>query len=182
MKVICSSQGDPHMRRGFVVPILLAMLLSACGYHLAGQGDGAGAIPEDVETVSIEGVGAVAKSLLPALKRPFSRQGRYQVVAAGSVVDEALHAVIRIERGAESFKASAYDQSGIATQYRMSIKGNVRLYRAGKLLWESGIITKSGEVFVTGGPAGIEASRKRIREDLRKEWVLTAWSRINSGF
>lgn len=172
------------MQRGrrVALPVMVAMALSSCGYHLVGHGDGTGAIPGDVATISVQAVGKAAKPFLSGLKHQLEGSDRYKVIDAESVSDEQSHAVIRIEQASESFVPSAYDQSGIATQYRMTIRGNVRLYRAEKMIWESGIISKSGIVFVTGGPTGIEASRKRIQKDLRSEWIMAVSSRIGSGF
>ncbi|MDX8402944.1 MAG: adenosylmethionine-8-amino-7-oxononanoate aminotransferase [Mariprofundaceae bacterium] len=164
------------------VSVMFAMVLSSCGYHLVGHGDDAGAIPEDVTAVSVQATGKTANTFLSGLKHQFERSDRFKVIDAESVIDETSHAVIRIEQASEFFVPSTYDQSGIATQYRMTIRGNIRLYRADRLIWESGLISKSGDVFVTGGPTGLEASRKRILDDLRSEWIFAAWSRIGSGF
>ncbi|HKI59995.1 MAG TPA: LptE family protein [Mariprofundaceae bacterium] len=164
--------------------LITALLLTSCGYHLVGHGDGSGVIPEDVMTVSIKATGEAAQQMGSLLKRQMAGNDRYKVVAvaAADLPDELTHAEMRIEQASESFVPSAYDQSGLATQYRMTIRGNVRLFRQDQKLWESGVITKSGDVFVSGGPTGIESSRKRIREDLQKEWAYAAWGRINSGF
>jgi outer membrane lipopolysaccharide assembly protein LptE/RlpB len=162
--------------------LIVALLLTSCGYHLVGHGDGSGAIPEDVTTVSIKMTGETAQQMGALLKRQMAGSDHYKVVPSADVPDELTHAEMRIEQASEIFVPSAYDQSGLATQYRMTIQANVRLFRQDEKLWESGIISKSGDVFVSGGPTGIESSRKRIREDLQKEWVYAAWGRINSGF
>ncbi|MES0371845.1 MAG: adenosylmethionine-8-amino-7-oxononanoate aminotransferase [Mariprofundaceae bacterium] len=163
----------------FVAAILT---LSSCGYHLVGHGDGTGAVPADVTTVSVQAVGEAAKPFLFDLKHQLEGNDHYKLIDAESVSDEKSHAVIRIEQASESFVPSAYDSSGIAIQYRMTIQGIVRLYRAGSLIWESGVISKSGDVYVTGGPTDVEASRKRIQEELRSEWTVAVSSRISSGF
>jgi len=162
--------------------LIAGLLLSSCGYHLVGQGDGRGVIPEDVLTVSLEAKGETAEQMQLLLKRQMAGSEHYKVVASHDVADEQTHAVLHIEQASESFVPSAYDQSGLATQYRMTIRGSVRLMRQGEKLWDSGVITRSDDVFVAGGPTGIESSRKRIREDLQKEWVYAVWGRINSGF
>ena len=162
--------------------LMVVLLLTSCGYHLVGHGDGSGVIPEDVMTVSIGATGETAQQMGALLKRQMTRSEHYKVVASDDVPDELTHAEMRIEQASESFVPSAYDQSGLATQYRMTIQGNVRLFRQDEKLWESGIISKSGDVFVSGGPTGIESSRKRIGEDLQREWVNAVWGRINSGF
>ncbi len=170
-------------RRSMALPLMLAVTLSSCGYHLVGHGDSAGVIPADVKTISLQATSEVANTLMPELRQRFSAQGgSYELVDVSSVEDSDLHAAIRLEQAAESFVPSAYDSSGIAIQYRLTISGNIRIYRSGKLIWESGAISESGDVFVTGGPSGVEASRSRIQRDLRKQWVTRAWSRLSSGF
>ena len=168
------------MYRSFTVAV--ALLLSSCGYHLVGHGDGKGVIPEDVMTVSIETSGAMAQQMGSLLKQQMAASDHYKVIASTEVIDEQTHAVMRIEQASETFAPSAYDKSGLATQYRMTIRADVLLFRQGEKLWESGIIAKSDDVFVAGGPTGIESSRKRSREDLQKAWLHAVWSRINSGF
>jgi len=164
--------------------IATALLLTSCGYHLVGHGDSAGVIPADVKTVSLQATNEVAKALLPELKRRFSSSGSkgYALVDIEKVEDPEAHASVRLEQASEQFLPSAYDTTGVATQYRLTIAGNIRIYRSGKLLWESGAISESGDVFVTGGPVGAEASRNRIQRDLRTQWVTRAWSRLSSGF
>ncbi len=171
-----------HASCSVVMSMMFALLLTSCGYHMVGQADSGGAIPEDVTTVSIQGLGGAAETLLPELKRQFAGNNRYQMIAVEDVTDAQAHAVLRIEQAAETFVPSAYDQSGIATQYRMTISGNVRIYREGKLIWETGVVSESGDVYVAGGPTGIESSRKKIQENLRKAWIFAVWGRINSGF
>jgi len=186
----------PCTRTKIVMLTMLAgLLLSSCGYHLVGQGNGqsGSAIPADVTSVSVESFSA-AIDLATGLKRELSGSESYKVVSAkavtdqsvdgpvGAPIDESAHAVVRIEQLSESFVPSAYDVSGVATQYRMTLRGSIGIYRGDERVWVSGSISKSGDVFVAGGPSGIEASRKRIREDLVKEWVYAAASRIHSGF
>jgi len=160
--------------------VCIGLLLSGCGYHLVGQGDGSGAIPEDVVSISMRSGDAVATRLAAGLKQQLKQGGesRFDVQRG----DAETRAEIGIESVSESFVPSAYDKSGIASQYRMNLSARVRIYRAGKVIWESGILSVSGDVFVAGGPAGIESSRERIRHDLQKEWVLAAAGRIASGF
>ena len=166
------------------VPVALAMVLTSCGYHLVGHGDGTGVIPADVKTVSLQATNETAETLMPELKRHFltkSDRG-YELVDIGKAQDSEAHAAVRLEQASERFVPIAYDTTGVATQYRLIISGNIRIYRSSKLLWESGAISESGDVFVTGGPAGVEASRSRIQRDLRKQWAIRAWNRLSSGF
>jgi outer membrane lipopolysaccharide assembly protein LptE/RlpB len=164
--------------------VITSLMLVSCGYHLMDRSDGAGVIPADVKTVSLQATNETAETLMPQLKRHFltkSDKG-YELVDVGKTQDPEAHAAIRLEQASERFVPSAYDTTGVATQYRLIISGNIRIYRSGKLLWESGAISESGDVFVTGGPVGVEASRSRIQRDLRKQWATRAWKRLSSGF
>lgn len=157
-------------------------MLSGCGYHLAGQEGGKGAIPEDVVTVSVYAKERLAQSLSAGLKRQLELNSGYRVVEEKEKVDQQTHADISIEKFSETFASSAYDQTGIASQYRMTIRAKVTIYRDGKIVWDSGMLSVSGDVFVAGGPAGTESSRERLRRDLQKQWIRDASDRINSGF
>lgn len=157
---------------------LLPLLLAACGYHLAGHGGEHGAIPADVRVVALTGAGE-AQRYMPLMKSRLSAAG--YTVAARAAEGEA-GAVIRLTHSSEQFVPSAYDQSGIATQYRMILVGSVDVEQQGKVIWRSGPVTVQDEVYVTGSLASIEASRQRLKEDLAREWVRRAWSRLRSGF
>lgn len=164
--------------------IVTSLMLASCGYHLTGHGDGADVIPADVKTVSLQATNETAETLMPELKRHFLTKGGegYELVDVDKTHDPETHAEVRLEQVSERFVPSAYDTTGVAIQYRLIISGNILVYRSGKLLWESGAISESGDVFVTGGPVGVEASRSRIQRDLRKQWASRAWNRLNSGF
>lgn len=156
----------------------LALLISSCGYHLVGQGDGQGAIPENVESIAMQARDEVARPLAEGLRRQLETGNRYHFVKAKRDADVEIW----IEKASEAFVPSAYDSTGIASQYRMTLSAGVVIHRDGKVIWESGLISIAGDVNVAGGPAGIEASRQRIRRDLQKEWVYSAVGRIRSGF
>lgn len=149
-------------------------LLPACGYHLVGHGEGAGAIPADVHAITL---------IASDASRPYLPQLRDRLQRAGYDLDtEKSDATLRVSHQPESFTPSSYDRSGVATQYHMAVTGSLTLERDGKAIWQSGNITVQDDVYVTAGPASIEASRQRLAEDLRKEWVRQAWSRLQSGF
>jgi len=58
----------------------------------------------------------------------------------------------------------------------------VAITRQGETIWQSGNIQRRGDVFVTGGPTIIEASRERLLKDLSRQWLNDAVSRLRSGF
>jgi len=162
--------------------LVLTLLLTSCGYHLVGQDSGRGAIPKDVSTISMRAEGALARSLATGLKHRLETGDRYTFIGEKEQRDESTHAEIGIDQVSESFVASAYDQAGVAAQYRMNLKARVRIFRSGQAVWNGGLLSMAGDVFVAGGPAGIEASRERIRNDLKREWIQEASDRIRSGF
>lgn len=166
--------------RGFAaMAALLLLTLTSCGYHLVGHGGGTGAIPSDVRTLSIVGN---ADQLLLDMLRQRLRSERYELVAAGPVHDAAHHALLNVRISPVSFVPLAYDVTGIATQYRMTFSGALMLEQDGKTLWQSGLIQRQGDIYISGGPASIDASRTRLQSDLQKQWVSDAVGRVRSGF
>jgi len=165
--------------------ILLTGLLSAllslagCGYHLVGHGGGSGAIPAEVKTVSISG--NANATLLSRLQQRLHSE-RYAIVEAGAVADRSHHASIEVKMIPLIFLPSTFDINGVATQYRMTIAGSITIRHHDKTVWQSGAIQRQGDVFVTGGPTSIEASRQRLQQDLSKQWLSDAVGRIRSGF
>jgi len=163
--------------------ILLAVLLSlpGCGYHLVGHGGGTGAIPDDITTVTVAGN---AKAGLLSRLRQQLQSDRYAIVDSSAVPesDKTSHAIVLIKMAALAFTPSAFDISGVATQYRMTITGTAQVDRDDKTIWKSGPIQRQGDVFVTGGPTSIEASKQRLQKDLSQQWLNDAVGRIRSGF
>ncbi len=152
------------------------MFLSSCGYHLADQSGGA--IPEDVHSLAIIAVGEAAKPMVQVMHRYLiGKEKQYDVVQIAGADAE-----LRLGRFAESFSPVGFDAAGIAIAYNSFLSGELSLWRAGKRLWSSGMIQVQGDVFAEGGPASIDASRERARDDLRRQWVREAWQRLSSGF
>jgi len=160
--------------------MLAAAVLAACGYHLAGHGEGRSAIPPDVRTLSIQAAPA-SKEFVPLLRqRILAESHGYSVT--DNPADPTHHAVLRMNHRPERFVPVAYDAVGVATQYRLAISGEIAVYQQGKVIWQSGLVTVQGDVFTTGGPASIEASRRRLADDLRDEWMRNVWARLRAGF
>ncbi|ATX80676.1 Outer membrane lipoprotein LptE/RlpB (LPS assembly) [Mariprofundus aestuarium] len=158
----------------------IALLLSGCGYHLVGHGDGEGAIPTDVKTVTLTIRSSDAQ--LKAAIRQRLTSARYALIESQDVIDSKAHANLRVTISPLVFTPSAYDVAGVVTQYRMVLSGSLMVERDGKNTWQSGLIKSQGDVYVAGGPTSIEASRERLLEDLRKQWIQDALGRLRSGF
>lgn len=169
------------MRKLLWLPcIALLLTLASCGYHLVGHGDNTGgAIPADVKAISL--VGNADAKLLSQLRNRL-QSDRYVIIDAKDIDEQTEHAMFHVNIAALSFTPSAYDVSGIATQYRMVFTGSLMLVQQGKTIWQSGAISRQGDVFVAGGPTSIEASRERLLKDLQKQWLSDAMGRIRSGF
>ena len=163
-----------------LLALIASALLASCGYHLVGHGDGSGAIPADVQTVSITVSGDDPKVLSQLRRRLDS--AHYAIIEAKDATDLEHHAIIRVQMAPVSFNPSAYDASGVANQYGMVFSGSLSVERGGKTIWQSGTIQEQGNVYVSGGPASIEASRERLLQDLRQDWVRDAVGRLRSGF
>lgn len=168
------------MRR-WLAAFIITLLLNGCGYHLVGHGDGEGAIPADVATLSLIVAGSPDRMLEQMLRQRLNTD-KYALINQQAVIDQQNHANLRIILSPVSYIPSAYDVAGVATQYRMTLSGSLILLRQGKSVWKSGLIQRQGDVYVTGGPTSIEASRERLLEDLRKLWVSDAIGRLRSGF
>jgi len=168
--------------RGLFIGLLLALALSACGYHLVGQGGHSGVIPEDATQLVVV-TRAKTEALAKVFRAKLAQSGELPVVALNNVTHEDEHSIeIRLENVAETMRASAFDTSGIANQYRVTISASLRVLQSGKELWESEVMTVSGDVFVSGGAVAIEAHKQRVSKALRDEWVQKALGRLRSGF
>ena len=158
--------------------ILLSLLLSACGYHLVGQGDGAGVIPADAQQVVI--VGGDNESLKSVFTQTFKQSMDLPVVHASEA--DAHTAEIHLENISEQLNATAFDASGIANQYQLTISAGLRVLQGGKELWSMPSMAVSADVFATGGSAEIEAQKVSVAKSLREEWARKAMARLRSGF
>ncbi|MDQ6971738.1 MAG: hypothetical protein Q9M30_03740 [Mariprofundaceae bacterium] len=157
--------------------VALCLLLSACGYHLMGMGRGV--VPADVQVVRIMGAGDDARFLSDW--RAFVRdRASYSVISAAS--DEKADAELHLGGMTESVSPVTFDASGIETVDRMTLSGELSLWRDGEQLWSSGRIAAYEDVDVTGGPTAIESARTRIRSDVGESWMRQAWLKLSSGF
>jgi len=159
--------------RGIVVAV--ALVLGACGYHLAGQGRGS--VPEDVSIVNVTGTDASARAILPAWRRYVGDHAKGFVVGK-----DHADAELRLGAISESFNPVSYDASGVAITYRLSHSGSISLWRKNVRIWSSGTISVQGDVYAVGGPTSIEASRARLSRDLDRQWMREAWLKLSSGF
>jgi len=140
-------------------------------------GQGRGVIPDDVQRVSLQATSAGSLTMHQKLLRYFeARSHDYRWVESDG------QAQMQFVSFKENFVAVAFDVSGIATSYRLTLTGSLELWYHDKILWRSGHIQVQDDVFVLGGPASVDASRQRVRETLERQWLIEAWLRVSSGF
>ena len=159
-----------------VLVVLLSLLVSSCGYHLAGQGRGV--VPDDVRSIAVIAIGEQARELLPAMQRLVRDRKEDFSLAEADASDAQLH----LEGVNETFSPIAFDASGVAVTYQLTLSGSLSLWQKGEKIWDSGAVSVNGDVFVVGDPASTEALRKRLKQDLQKQWVRNAWRALSSGF
>jgi len=160
-----------------LVIALICLMLSSCGYHLMGMGRGV--VPEDVQVVRVVGAGGNERFMSSWLS--YVRDNAlYNVIAAAS--DQEAGAEMHVGRLAESMAPITYDASGIITVERMTLSGEVSLWRNNESIWDSGAISVFEDIDVTGSPTAIESAKTRIRSDLETQWIRQAWLKLSSGF
>jgi len=159
--------------------LCLMLTLNACGYHMVGTGRGA--VPEDVKTVQLVGVGGIQPAFLRAWQRFVrDRSAGYNIVSADSGQQADID--MRIGNLTETLAPITFDNVGIATVERMTLTGELSLWRDGERIWNSGAISAFEDVNVGGNPTAIESAKARIRSDLEEGWMRQAWLKLSSGF
>ena len=157
--------------------LLLTLLLSGCGYHLVGSGNG----PITSDTIVVEADTPLGEQAKTMLIRQLAEEPRLTVVADAP----APHATLHIQHLTEAWSTQGFDASGIANRYQMVLRGSLWLEPSSDSKadgWRSGTITRKEELFASGGPVAIEANRSQLRRQLLTRWVTTAINRLRSGF
>jgi len=104
----------------------------------------------------------------------------YSVIGGAS--DKQADAELHVSQLSESLASITFDASGIATVDRMTLSGEMSLWRDDAQIWRSDSITAYEDVDVSGGPTTIESAKTRIRSDLETQWMRQAWLKLSSGF
>ncbi len=157
--------------------LTLCLLLSSCGYHLMGMGRGM--VPADVEVVRIMGAGDNDR-FLSKWQAYVRDNASYNVISAAA--EGEADAELHTGRLSESLTPITYDAIGIVSVERMTLSGEVSLWRNDERIWSSGVISAFEDVDVSGGPTSIKSAKVRIRSDLETQWIQQAWLKLSSGF
>ena len=156
------------------------MLLSGCGYHLVGQGE-SNVIPEGVHTANLTtNAGVQGKLLLAELHQLWT-----QNTSLPALSKKDPQVMLRIEGANNTFIPIAYDASGLAIQYKLSVSGILNMYKDDTLIWSSSIIVVDATVFgdaSSNNPSVVEAERQTLQEQLYLQWAQDALARLQSGF
>jgi len=154
--------------------------LSACGYHLVGQGNTSNAVPETAKLLQVQLLNSHNDALLMVAQRALLE--RTGLALAHSDEPNPTLLTVYIEQAQERLQATSFDASGVANQYRLTLSGSVRTFYQGEERWQSGVISVQGDVFATGGAVAIEAQREAVAKSLRQAWVEKVMRRMYSNF
>lgn len=161
--------------------VVLTFLLTSCGYHLVGQGDGS-VFPQMVNTATLQSNASLTgKSIAAELSFIWQQQALLPALEAGNSLNKE-HVVVRIEQENIVFMPVGFDASGLAVQYRLQLSAMLRMYHQNALIWQSGAIMVYADVFGASDPSVTEAERERLTEQLYKMWAKEALARLKSGF
>ncbi|MDX8381545.1 MAG: hypothetical protein R8M14_05480 [Ghiorsea sp.] len=173
------------MRLAFLLCLCLSLSLNACGYHLVGQGESS-VILKGVTTASLSNnAGMNGQMLLSELRQRWIQNSSLPTLEE----DESgkQHIIMRVENATETFTPVAFDSSGLAIQYRLSVLGVLNMYQENTLIWSSSLVSSSADIFgdasaLANNPTSIEAEKETLVEQLREKWAQDSLARLLSGF
>jgi len=164
----------------FLYGAACVLMLSACGYHLVGQGNSSEAVPSTADSLWVQMLNSHDDALLNVAQRALLERTGLQLAHPDE--PSATLLTIYIEHAQENLQVTSFDASGVANQYRLTISGNIRVLYQGEERWQSGQVSVQGDVFATGGAVAIEAQRESLAKSLRKSWVEQVMRQMYSGF
>jgi len=132
------------------VTLLSLILLTGCGYHLAGEQRG---LPADIHSLSVGGVAnhsqeyGLEKTLAFAFEREIHQRGHFRLVDDGTGGDAVLTGSIRDVRALPV----AFDANDQAIQYQLTLVLDLTLTRHsdGQVLWHVRGLRELDEYSVT---------------------------------
>ncbi|MCC6344602.1 MAG: LptE family protein [Bryobacterales bacterium] len=125
--------------RCLTLPVLCALLLGSCGYHVAGRAD---ALPKSIKTIAVPAFGnnttryRLSDRLPQAITREFISRTRYQVVPDVNAADAILQgSVVNVL----SFPTTFDTQTGRAAGVQINVYLNLNLTErtTGKVLYSN---------------------------------------------
>lgn len=169
----------PHRCR-MVFPVCLcaclSLILSSCGYHIAGKAD---LVPKNIHTIAVPAFGnatlryKLTDRLPEAISREFIARTRYQIVNDPSQADAVLRgSVINVQ----SFPIVFNQQTGRASGLQVNVQLQVSLVEraSGKVIFSrpnfdfhdryETAVTNTNQYFEESGPALERLSRSVARD------------------
>ena len=171
-----------------LVPFVAAVLVSGCGYALAGRGN---SLPDYIRTIGIpqfvnqSTTLELDRVLTDAVRIEFQSRGRYRVVPESAGVDAVLTATIR----SLTLVPSAFNENRQATRYLVTIVANVefRETKENKVFWSNPNLRVTDEyevtsVVVANDPAALFRQDASALDRLARTFARTVVASILEAF
>lgn len=171
------------MRR--LLPLLLLLALSGCGYHLVGTST---YLPDDIQSLHVElfenktARGDMDQRVGEALNLEWVRRGRFQLVDRPENADVVLSGTMtRL-----SVTPVSFDESGRATEYQMTLLTEVRLHDVrGEdpvLLWENKAFSRRTSYVVDEDAVDYFDRQREAMDELSTYYSRALVSAVLEGF
>jgi len=128
-------------KRANISPLILAIFIAACGYHLVGTETH---LPPGVNTIAVDI--AQNKTEESGLEQNFTQELILAIKSDGRIkIDDRKNsqAILRSELTSVSGQPISYDKFGRASLIQVTLTARVYLVQAQKELWSSGAISES---------------------------------------
>jgi len=168
-----------------LLPLLLLLAFSGCGYHLVGTST---YLPDDIQSLHVElfanqtARADMDQRVAEALNLEWVRRGRFQLVDRAENADIVLSGTMtRLNVIAVSF-----DESGRATEYQMTLLTEVRLNDVREedpvLLWENKAFSRRTSYAVDENAVDYFDRQREAMNELSKEYSRALVSAVLEGF
>ena len=172
-----------RLARGYGAPLLLAILLGGCGYHLTGHSS---TLPPEIRLIGIPVF--ANKTDRPELEQrvtahvisQFITRGRYQIVPREEGADAVLHGEITTY----TLTPVAINPQGRATRYEILINAKVALVKASddKVLWQDDHFVFRRQYNVEAGDVGSVNEETVALDEVSENFAETVVTSILEGF
>lgn len=168
-----------------VAVLLLALSLTACGYHLVGT---TSFLPEDIQDLYVESFKNQTKwvdmnqRLLEAMTLEWVRRGRLRLVDSPTKADVVLSGVIQ----RLAVIPVSYDEQGRANEYQMSLQAAVQLSDMRgdepEVLWEDRAFSRRTSYQVDPNSVNYFDRQNLAMDDLSSEFSGALVTAVLEGF
>jgi outer membrane lipopolysaccharide assembly protein LptE/RlpB len=164
-----------------VLLILLALLLSACGYHFPGGGS---SLPPHIKTIAVPVFGNQTQEV--GVENDFTNQVVFEFTRSGilKVLAPPADATLKGKIQAILVSPVAYSAQVVATERRVTLRLSVSLVETatGKVLWQDGSMVDT-EVFPVAADAlSTETARREAIRRIAERMTLEIHNRALENF